>query len=103
MASHTVDWREAPPPEVRGGALAIGNFDGVHRGHAALVAVLREQARRGGGPAVALTFAPPPVALLRPDSPPPLLTTSDDRSAYLLALGVDHVVTLRVTPDLLAL
>ncbi len=103
MAGHTVDWRDSPPAEARGGALAVGNFDGAHRGHAALVAELRARARALGGPAVALTFDPHPLALLRPDQLQPFLTTLPDRVALLHDLGADQVVVLRTTPELLGL
>ena len=66
MATLTIDWREMPPAAVRGGAVTIGNFDGVHRGHAALVGELRKRARAVPGPAVALTFDPHPQELLHP-------------------------------------
>jgi riboflavin kinase/FMN adenylyltransferase len=103
MASRTIAWQAMPPPASRGGALAVGNFDGVHLGHAALLAGLREQARRVAGPAVALTFDPHPLELLRPGKPLALLTTTEDRSRLLRELGADEVVVLRTTPDLLAL
>src|SRR3954471_17033382 len=94
---------DRPPPAVRGGAVAVGNFDGVHRGHAALVAELRAQADRVAGPAVAVTFDPHPIALLAPDRLQPPLTTPADRAELLHAAGADHVVILRTTPDLLRL
>jgi riboflavin kinase / FMN adenylyltransferase len=103
MLSHPVDWQRDFPKEYRAGALAIGNFDGAHRGHAALLRELVAEARQVGGPAVALTFDPHPRAVLRPDAPISLLTTSDDRAEYLRQLGADHVLTLRVTPELLEL
>lgn len=103
MASRTITWQDMPPPECRGGALAVGNFDGVHLGHAALLAKLREQARAVAGPAVAVTFDPHPLELLRPGKPLALLTTPRDRSRLLQELGADEVVVLRTTPDLLAL
>ena len=103
MASRTIAWHEMPPAACRAGALTIGNFDGVHLGHAALLATLREQARAIGGPAVALTFDPHPLELLRPGKAPPLLTTTDDRCRLLPELGAQEVVILRTTPDLLAL
>ena len=55
------------PASAAAGRSTVGNFDGVHRGHAALVAELRTQAAKVGGPAVALTFDPHPRDLLRPD------------------------------------
>src|SRR5690606_8055568 len=52
------------PPESRGGAVTIGNFDGVHRGHARIIECLIARARAVGGPAVVFTFDPHPVRLL---------------------------------------
>src|SRR4051794_23524484 len=103
MASQTIDWRQTPPDTCRGGAVAIGNFDGVHRGHAALVGRLRARARAVDGPAVALTFDPHPLELLRPDQVQPALTTPDDRARLLHELGADQVLVLRTNQDLLKL
>jgi riboflavin kinase / FMN adenylyltransferase len=103
MATLTLDWRATPPDNCRGGAVTIGNFDGVHRGHAALLAELRRQARTLGGPAIALTFDPHPLDLLRPGQAPPSLTTPEDRSRLLQEGGADHVLVLRATHELLAL
>ena len=61
------------PARVRGAYLAVGNFDGVHRGHTQLLGRLRARADRAGAAAVALTFDPHPVALLRPESAPAAL------------------------------
>jgi riboflavin kinase/FMN adenylyltransferase len=103
MAVHTLDWDASPPGDCCGGAVAIGNFDGVHRGHAALLAELRRQADALSGPAVALTFEPHPLELLRPGQAPPQLTTAEDRSRLLHELGIDHVLILRATHALLTL
>mgnify|MGYP001202705605 CR=1 FL=1 len=103
MATHTLDWQAMPPGDCRGGAVTIGNFDGVHRGHAALLAELRRQARAIDGPAIALTFDPHPLHLLRPGQAPPLLTTPEDRARLLQEAGADHVVVLRATHELLGL
>ena len=51
------------PDRLRGGVLSIGNFDGVHRGHAALLGRVRDRANQAGLPAVAITFDPHPIAL----------------------------------------
>jgi riboflavin kinase/FMN adenylyltransferase len=101
MASVTLTWEEPPPDGFRGGAVAIGNFDGVHRGHQALLAELR--ARAAGGPAVVVTFDPHPLRLLRPDRFMPVLTAVPDRAALLQQCGADHVLILRTTPELLHL
>jgi riboflavin kinase/FMN adenylyltransferase len=100
---HAIDWDARAPDDCRGGAVSIGNFDGVHRGHAALLAELRRQAGAVNGPAVALTFDPHPIELLRPQQAPPRLTTAEDRARLLLELGADRVLVLRATRDLLAL
>jgi riboflavin kinase/FMN adenylyltransferase len=103
MAIHPLSWHEMPAAACRGGAVSIGNFDGVHRGHGALLATLRTTARAVDGPAVAVTFDPHPLQLLRPEQFQPLLTTTGDRAALLEAGGADHVVILRTTPQLLHL
>ena len=54
------------PQSLRGGAVSIGNFDGVHLGHARLVERLRAMAQSVGGPSVVFTFDPPPTRILRP-------------------------------------
>jgi riboflavin kinase/FMN adenylyltransferase len=103
MAVYTIDWDAMPSGDCCGGAVTIGNFDGVHRGHAALLVELRRQAAAWPGPAVALTFDPHPIELLRPSQAPPRLMTTEDRSQLLLGLGADHVVVLRANHELLSL
>ena len=75
----------------RGCVATVGNFDGVHVGHAAIVGRLVEMSRRKGVPAVVVTFDPHPARILRPDRAPPPLTTPARRAELLLALGVDAV------------
>src|SRR5438067_519367 len=101
MASFAVDWRAEFDPACCGGALTIGNFDGVHRGHQALLGELRRQAQAVQGPAVALTFDPPPLAILRPEAFQPQLTSIADKATLLQKHGADHVVVLCTTRDLL--
>ena len=95
-------WRVNVPPAARGGVLAIGNFDGVHRGHAAILDELTRLARERNAPAVAVTFDPHPVAVLRPDAAPAILTTQERRAELLRACGADAVVRLPVDAALLA-
>jgi riboflavin kinase/FMN adenylyltransferase len=94
---------EIPPSTCRGGAVAVGNFDGVHRGHTALISRLRNLADEVGGPAVAVTFDPHPIALLAPARLQPPLTTMADRAELLHAAGADHVIILKTTAELLHL
>ena len=90
------------PPECKGGAVTLGNFDGVHRGHQALLAETIRQAQRVHGPALAVTFDPPPAQLLRADTVK-ILTPLDYRCELLHAIGVDHVVVMRTSHELLSL
>ncbi len=83
MALVWLDWSAYPPPEFRGGAVTVGNFDGVHLGHQALVAAARKQADAVQGPAVVVTFDPPPHEVLHPGSARPPLTTLADRAELL--------------------
>ncbi|QEG42953.1 bifunctional riboflavin kinase/FAD synthetase [Roseimaritima ulvae] len=89
--------------EARGGAVSIGNFDGVHQGHASLVEQLCEAARRVGGPAVVVTFDPHPAAILRPEHEPARLTTVERRAELLARLGVQHVIVCPVDQEFLNL
>jgi riboflavin kinase/FMN adenylyltransferase len=91
------------PSAARGGAVAIGNFDGVHRGHAQLVARLIAQARQVGGPAVVFTFDPHPVRILRPEQAPPPLTWTDRKAQLLAELGVQWIVAYPTDEALLSL
>ena len=72
--------------------MAVGNFDGVHLGHATIVRRLRTAADRLGVPAVAFTFDPHPASVVRPGAAPPPLTTPARRAELLLDLGVDAVL-----------
>jgi riboflavin kinase/FMN adenylyltransferase len=103
MPLHYLPWNEAPPAECRGGTLAIGNFDGVHRGHQALLDELCRQARAVHGPAIAMTFEPPPLLILRPEAYQPPLTSLVERAELIQAAGVDWVLALKTTPELLQL
>ncbi len=93
----------AAPDACRDGVLTLGNFDGVHRGHQALVTEAACQARALAASAVAVTFDPHPLQLLRPAAFQPVLTTIDDRAALLHAAGADQVLILETTPALLHL
>lgn len=100
----TVDpLEQRPPDQCLGGVLTIGNFDGVHRGHATLVQTARHEAQRLATQAIAVTFDPPPAALLRPGGPFPPLTTVPQRCELLQQAGAQQVVVFRTTKALLNL
>jgi riboflavin kinase/FMN adenylyltransferase len=82
------------PPEIAGSVLVLGNFDGVHRGHQALINAAIAKARRLGTGAVALTFEPHPRTFFRPESPLFRLTPFDAKLRVLSALGVDGIVVV---------
>ena len=84
-------------------AVAVGNFDGVHRGHQALVAAAVARARETGGSAVVLTFDPHPARVLRGDQSPSSLTTLAQKEELVSELGVDRLVALAFDAVLAAL
>lgn len=92
------------PTELRGGAVSVGNFDGVHRGHAQLIGDLVAAARRHSGRALVMTFDPPPTALLFPErrlSSP--LTSIERRAELLFGLGVDALIAYPTDASLLSM
>ena len=91
---------QAAAGALRAAAVAIGNFDGVHRGHQALFDRARELAR---GPVVALTFWPHPARLFNPSLAPPLITSREQRLAQLAACGLDAAVVEPFDRDLAGL
>lgn len=85
-------------PSDAGPVVAIGNFDGVHAGHRAVLAELFALGREVGAPSCVLTFDPAPTAVLAPARHQPRICTLDDRVRLLHAAGVDHVVVEAFTP-----
>lgn len=88
------------PRPLRSAAVTVGNFDGVHRGHLALVEAVVEEARAHGGPAVALTFDPHPSRVLAPERAPATLMTVTQRAEILGALGISSLAVLPFTREL---
>jgi riboflavin kinase/FMN adenylyltransferase len=89
-----LDNREALPESMRGAVLALGNFDGFHQGHQAVVGEAIRWARELGRPAVVATFDPHPVRLFKPDAPAFRLTTLDQRQDLFEAAGADAMLVL---------
>jgi riboflavin kinase/FMN adenylyltransferase len=83
---------EAQPLAFAGSIVTLGNFDGIHLGHQALVRHTVEQARADGCPSVVLTFEPHPLKVLAPERAPKLILTHKDKMQLLQTLGVDVVV-----------
>ncbi len=91
----------APIPEAfRGGIVALGNFDGVHAGHQAVIGRALEIARARGVPTLVATFDPHPVRHFQPDAAPFRLTTLDQRQRYLAEMGVDAMVVFSFGAEL---
>jgi riboflavin kinase/FMN adenylyltransferase len=93
---------------LRGTALTIGNFDGVHRGHQAMLALLRNEARHRGVPSCVLTFEPHPRDFFahragRPELAPARIATLRDKLGELERCGIDHVILLRFDAQLAGL
>lgn len=75
--------------------VTVGTFDGLHRGHQALLERLRQKASELGRRSVLVTFEPHPLEIVRPESAPRLLTVPDEKLEILAQTGIDHVVFVR--------
>lgn len=91
---------DAPRPRWTAPVLALGNFDGLHRGHARLIEQVRRRAGERSGTSVALVFDPHPPKVLRPDKAPPLLMTFDQKQEAFERAGIEALVVVRFTRDL---
>lgn len=92
------------PIRLQAGAVAVGNFDGIHRGHAQLISQLVRLAGTIDGPAVIMTFDPPPMYVLYPEQPAlPPITPLPRRAELLAELGVEGLVVLPTSRELLNL
>jgi riboflavin kinase/FMN adenylyltransferase len=98
-----LDGGSAVPERFRGGIVALGNFDGFHLGHQAVVGRAVARASAEGRPALVATFDPHPVRYFRPDAPPFRLTSLDQRERLFAAAGVDAMVVFHFDAALAAL
>ena len=94
------DWSVRCTAGDRGSVLSIGNFDGIHLGHRAILRAAVQRASEINGISTALTFDPPPLKVLRPDSAPPRISTNEQRLHWFGVLGVESAVVMPFTHEL---
>jgi riboflavin kinase / FMN adenylyltransferase len=95
-----LDGGSAVPAHLRGGIVALGNFDGFHRGHQAVVGRAVARARAEGRPVLVATFDPHPVRFFKPELPPFRLTTLDQRERLFAEAGADAMLVFRFNAEL---
>jgi riboflavin kinase/FMN adenylyltransferase len=97
----TIHFPDDPrPPWLVHPVLALGNFDGLHRGHLKIIERVRRGAAEHGGTPMAMTFDPHPPRVVRPDKAPPLLMTKTQRLEALHRAGIACVAVVRFTHEL---
>ena len=97
-----LDARNRVPDALRGAVIALGNFDGFHLGHQAVVGEAVRWAKAEGRPAIVATFDPHPVRHFQPDAPPFRLTTIDQREELFAAAGADAMLVFHFNGELAA-
>jgi riboflavin kinase / FMN adenylyltransferase len=98
-----LDGSAAVPPKYCGGIVALGNFDGFHSGHQAVVGRAIALAKAKGMPALVATFDPHPVRYFKPDTPPFRLTSLDQRERLFAGAGADAMIVFPFNAALAAL
>jgi riboflavin kinase / FMN adenylyltransferase len=91
------EWAAHYAPSKRGSVLAIGNFDGIHRGHQAILRAVEQRAIETGCVATALTFDPFPRRVLNPESAPPRLSINAQRMEWFGVVGLESAVVMPFT------
>ena len=97
-----LDHRQAVPEELRGAIVALGNFDGFHLGHQAVVREATRWAKAEGRPTIVATFDPHPVRHFAPHVPPFRLTTLDQREELFAGAGADAMLVFHFDDELAA-
>jgi riboflavin kinase/FMN adenylyltransferase len=97
---HVAHFPDDPPPNWHQPVLALGNFDGLHRGHMKIIDRVRRRAGERGGTPAAMTFDPHPPRVVRPDKAPPLLMSKAQRLESLERAGMQGVAVVRFTEEL---
>ncbi len=95
-----LDHRDTVPEALRGAVIALGNFDGFHKGHQAVAGEAIEWAHAEGRPSIIATFDPHPVRFFRPDVPPFRLTTLEQRQELYLAAGATAMLVFHFDKEL---
>ena len=95
-----VTYPDDPPPRWHNTVLALGNFDGLHRGHMKIIDRVRQRAGERAGTPAAMTFDPHPPRVLRPDKAPPLLMTREQKVEALRRSGMQGMAFVRFTHEL---
>jgi riboflavin kinase/FMN adenylyltransferase len=96
----TAHFPDDPAPRWHQPVMALGNFDGLHRGHMKIIDRVRRRAGERGGTPAAMTFEPHPSRVLRPDKAPPLLMTGAQKLEALARAGMHGVAVIRFTQEL---
>ena len=97
---HIARFPDSPHPDWQRPVVALGNFDGLHRGHQQLIDDVRRRAKERAGTSVAMIFDPHPPRVLRPDKAPPLLMTLDQKLEAFERAGLDAVAVVHFTKEL---
>jgi riboflavin kinase/FMN adenylyltransferase len=103
MTIPILDHRDPVPPHLHGAIFALGNFDGFHLGHQAVVGAAVEMAREADRPAIVATFDPHPMRMFKPDAAPFRLTTLAQRAELFAAAGADAMLVFHFDAALAAL
>lgn len=103
LAIEIIETWQGLTPAQRGAAIALGNFDGVHRGHAAVIAEAAGAAARLGAPLAAMTFEPHPRLIFQPLAPAFRLTSPAQQARALESLGVERLYRIRFDAELAAM
>lgn len=91
------------PPALKRGFVAIGNFDGVHRGHRAVLDIAKKHAKKNGSPALALTFEPHPRSFFKPDAPVFRVTPENAKLRLFASNNLDGAVVMQFNKELASL
>ncbi|HZS62327.1 MAG TPA: bifunctional riboflavin kinase/FAD synthetase [Gemmatimonadaceae bacterium] len=100
MSEWRADGVSGLPPTVEATVVTVGTFDGVHRGHQAVLRRLAERSRETGWKAVLVTFEPHPLEVVNPAAARPLLTVGAERQEVLAESGIDYCAVLPFSPTL---